>query len=59
MYTNLQVLSMSAPYESANPISLNQILRVQVNMLGRGYSTIVWKYKIILLVELEHMYQLC
>ncbi len=41
--THLQVLSMSAPYESAKPISLSQMRSVQVSMLGRGYSTIVCK----------------
>jgi hypothetical protein len=34
---------MSAPYESAKPISLSQMRSVQVSMLGRGYSTIVCK----------------
>ncbi len=41
--THLHVFSMSAPYESANPISLSQILMVQVTMLGTGYSTMVWE----------------
>jgi hypothetical protein len=41
--THLQVLSMSAPYESAKPISLSQMRSVQVSMLGRGYRTIVCK----------------
>jgi hypothetical protein len=45
MMTHLHVLSMSAPYESAKPISLSQMRSVQVSMLGRGYSTIVCKIR--------------